>query len=301
MQKITPHLWFDTEAEAAAEFYVSLFKNSQIGAKSHYGKEGFEIHHMPEGTLMTIEFTLAGQKLMALNGGPVFKFTPAISFIINCETKDEVDELWNKLSEGGTALMPLDVYPFSDWYGWIQDQFGLSWQLILSKPEGEMRPKIIPSLLFVGDICGKAEEAIGHYTSLFNNSKTGLKAKYGPDQAPDKEGTLMFGDFMLEGQWFAAMDSAHEHKFTFTEAISFMVHCETQEEVDHLWTNLSAVPESEQCGWLKDKYGVSWQIVPTILGTLMSDPDPEKSGKVMTAMLSMKKLDIEALKNAYES
>ena len=110
----------------------------------------------------------------------------------------------------------------------------------------------------------------------------------------------MYTDFMLEGQWFAAMDSAHPHEFNFNEAISFVVNCENQKEVDYFWEKLSAVPASEQCGWLKDKYGLSWQIVPTELGKLLTDPDPEKSGRVMKAMLQMKKIEIEGLRKAYK-
>jgi predicted 3-demethylubiquinone-9 3-methyltransferase (glyoxalase superfamily) len=168
MQKIIPNLWFDREAEQAALFYVSVFSansaagaggTSSVGSISYYGKEGFEVHHMPEGTALTVEFTLDGQKFLALNGGPIFKFN---------------------------------------------------------------------------------------------------------------------------------------------EAVSFIIECGTQEEIDYFWGKLSAVPESEQCGWVKDKFGLSWQIVPTVLAQLASDPDREKAGRVMTAMLKMKKLDIAALQAAYD-
>ncbi|HEX7048543.1 MAG TPA: VOC family protein [Gammaproteobacteria bacterium] len=158
MQKITPCLWFDSEAEDAANFYCSLFKDSRILEVTRYGKEGFEIHGRPEGSAMTVEFELEGQKFLGLNGGPHFQFTPAISLIVDCKSQDEVDALWNKLS-------------------------------------------------------------------------------------------------------------AH--------------------------------PDAEQCGWLKDKFGLSWQIIPKALGELMSDPDPEKAGRVMNAMLKMKKLDVAALEKAY--
>ncbi|MBI1833516.1 MAG: VOC family protein [Candidatus Andersenbacteria bacterium] len=159
MQKITPHLWFDNQAEEAATFYTSIFKNSKIGETSRYGEEGKEVHGQKPGTVMTISFEIEGQKFLALNGGPVFKFT---------------------------------------------------------------------------------------------------------------------------------------------EAISFMVSCDTQEEIDYYWGKLSAVPESEQCGWLKDKFGLSWQITPKVLGDLLSDKDKAKAGRVMNAMLKMKKIDIEGLKKAYD-
>ena len=160
MQKITSNLWFDTQAEEAAKYYVSIFKNSKIGRVSLYGKEGFEIHGRPAGSVMTVEFTLEGQTFLALNGGPYFSFNEAISFIVNCETQDEIDYYWKKLSEGGD-------------------------------------------------------------------------------------------------------------------------------------------PKAQQCGWLKDKFGLSWQVVPTIIDDMIADPDTRKSGAVMNALLKMKKLDIQKLKAAY--
>src|SRR5208282_3482366 len=159
MQKITTFLWFDDEAEEAANYYVSIFKNSKIGTITRYGEAGAEVSGRPKGTAMVVTFQLAGQEFMALNGGPLFKFTEAISLLVNCETQEEVDEYWEKLSAGG---------------------------------------------------------------------------------------------------------------------------------------------QESQCGWLKDKYGLSWQIVPTALGKLISDPDPEKSQRVMKAMLQMKKIDVQRLQQAYE-
>ena len=196
--------------------------------------------------------------------------------------------------------MPIDKYPFSERYGWIQDKYGLSWQLILSNPEGEERPFIVPSLMFVGAVGGKTEEAIDFYVSVFRNAKRGIVARYGKGQEPDKEGTIMFADFMIENQWFAAMDSAHEHEFAFNEAISFMVSCNTQEEIDYYWEKLSAVPEAEQCGWLKDKYGLSWQIVPTIMSEMLENGSREQIDRLTQAFLPMKKFDIAELQEAYE-
>jgi predicted 3-demethylubiquinone-9 3-methyltransferase (glyoxalase superfamily) len=156
------------------------------------------------------------------------------------------------------------------------------------------------SLMFVGKNCGKTEEAREFYLSVFRNSKPGALFRYGPGQEPEKEGTVMFADFMLEGQWFAAMDSAREHKFNFNEAISFIVYCDTQGEIDYYWEKLSAVPEAEQCGWLKDKYGVSWQIVPTAMDEMMSKGTPEQMRRVTEAFLTMKKFDLAELQKAYK-
>lgn len=301
MQKITPYLWFDNQAEEVVNFYLSAFPNGKILNTSRYNEASAQASGRPAGTVMTIIFDLNGYKFMALNGGPLFKFNPSVSFILNFDpstdtkAKENLNKLWEKLSPAGLVRMPLDRYPFSERYGWIEDKYGVSWQLMLTNPDGEERPFIIPSIIFTNEVSGKAEEATDHYLSIFKDSRRGLTARYPKGMEPEKEGTIMFSDFMLEKQWFAAMDSVREHKFAFNEAISFMVSCDNQKEIDHFWDKLSAVPQAEQCGWLKDKYGLSWQIVPSALGELMST-DPDKSKRVMQALLQMKKIDIEALK-----
>ncbi|PFP15659.1 hypothetical protein COJ96_27710 [Bacillus sp. AFS073361] len=298
-QKIVPHLWYDKEAKEAAEFYTTIFPDSKITNIT-------TIHDTPSGDSDIVSFELWGQKFMAISAGPHFKLNPSVSFIVNFDPSREKDAgeklqaVWDKLSDGGTALMPLDKYPFSEKFGWIQDKYGFSWQLILSNPEGEERPPLVPSLLFVGDNCGKAEEAINFYLSVFKNAKQGLIARYPKGMEPDKEGTIMFADFSFENQWFSAMDSAHEHKFNFNEAFSFMVYCDTQDEIDHYWEKLSAVPEAEQCGWLKDQFGLSWQIVPTEMDEMMSKGTPEQLARVTEAFLKMKKFDLAILREAYK-
>ncbi len=299
VQKIVPHFWFDKEAKEATAFYCSVFPDSKVTQIS-------TLHDTPSGDVDTVSFELWGQKFMAISAGPLFKFNPSTSFIVNFDpsreedAKAKLDAAWHKLSPGGTVRMPLDKYPFSEWYGWIEDKYGVSWQLMLTNPDGEERPTIVPSLMFVGQNCGKAEEAREFYLSVFNSSKPGALFRYGPGQEPDQEGTVMFTDFNLVDHWFAAMDSAYEHGFNFNEAISFMVYCDTQEEIDEYWQKLSAVPEAEQCGWLKDKYGLSWQIVPTAMDRMMSQGTPEQMRRVTEAFLTMKKFDIEILKRAYE-
>ena len=299
MQKITPHLWFDNEAREAAEFYTSLFPDSKVTNIT-------TLHDTPSGDTDIVSFELAGQSFMAISAGPLFKFNPSVSFFVNFDpsrdkdARNNLDSLWERLSQGGTALMPLDKYPFSEHYGWVQDKYGLSWQLILTDPEGEERPFIVPSLMFVGDVAGRAEEAINHYLSVFKNSKIGTIIHYGAGQEPDKEGTVMFADFMLEGQWFAAMDSAHEHNFGFNEAISFLVDCDSQAEIDTYWERLSVVPEAEQCGWLKDKFGVSWQISSAALREMLTKGTRAQIDRVTQAFLPMKKLDVAELQKVYE-
>lgn len=300
MQKIIPHLWYATEAREAAEFYTAIFPDSKVTGIN-------AITDTPSGDCDLVSFELRDQKFMAISAGSLFKFNPSVSFFVSCDpsrekdARGELDRIWECLSEGGTALMPLDSYPFSERFGWIQDKYGLSWQLFLSDPEADERPGIMPFLLFVGENCGKAEEAINFYLSVFKNSKPGTIIRYGADQLPDREGTVMFSDFMLENQWVCAMESAHEHKFSFNEAISLVVHCETQEEIDYYWEKLSAVPEAEQCGWVKDRYGLSWQIVPSVMNEMMACQDREKISRVTEAFLQMKKFDIAKLKEAFGS
>lgn len=295
-QTIIPHFWYDKEAKEAAEFYVSVF-----GGKSKINN--FDtMDDTPSGSVEIVNFEIWGYEFAAMSAGPYFELNPSISFMVNFDPSQDkdarkrIDQVWEKLSPGGKPLMPLDRYDFSERYGWIQDKYGVSWQLIYTNPEGEERPLIIPSLLFVGDVCGKAEEATDFYLSIFPDSKRGALVRYPAGMAPEKEDTVMFSDVKLAGQWFAAMDSAQTHDFAFNEAVSFIVNCKDQEEIDNYWDRLSAVPEAEQCGWIKDKFGVSWQIVPENMGELMAK-NPEKSTPVM---LQMKKIVIVDLIKAGE-
>jgi predicted 3-demethylubiquinone-9 3-methyltransferase (glyoxalase superfamily) len=301
MQQITPHLWFDKQAREAAELYVSLFPGSRItNVKTLTGT--------PSGDCDLVSFTLAGQPFMAISAGPYFKFNPSVSFHIKCGTKEEVDAIWEQLSPGGKVLMPLGTYPFSARYGWLEDRYGLSWQVIHAGGS-PISQKLTPVLMFIGNVSGEAEEAMKFYVSVFQSAPGGTRAadtkaevlaRYGKGEEPDKEGTVRYAHFRLLGQEFGAMDSAREHKFAFNEAISFLVPCDTQEEIDYFWGRLSANPKAEQCGWLKDKYGLSWQIAPTIMQEFMGGDDKERMQRVTQAFLKMKKFDIAALKRAAE-
>src|SRR6266704_3530572 len=280
MRKITPHLWFDKEAKEAAELYTSQIPNSKI-------ENVKTLHNTPSGDCDLVSFELSGQAFMAISAGPLYKFNPSVSFHVKCKARDEVDSIFERLSNGGKVLMPLGSYPFSDRYGWLEDKYGLSWQVILAG-EREMKQRITPVLMFVGTVCGKTEEAINFYAEVFKNSPAGavastnanILARYGRGEEPDKEGTVRYASFTLLGQEFGAMDSAREHKFAFNEAISFIVPCDTQGEIDYYWGKLSADPKAEQCGWLKDKYGLSWQIVPAVMNEMMKDKDEKKLARV---------------------
>lgn len=297
MQRIVPNLWFDDIAEEAVQFYTSVFDNSRTGHISHYTEAGKEIHGHEPGQILTVEFELEGVEFLALNGGPQFKFTPAISFFVSCRSEGEINTLWQKLSDGGEVRMPLDAYPFSPRYGWVSDKYGVSWQLILV--DRDVPQKIMPSLMFTQAQTGKAEEAMQFYMSVFPDSKQGMVSHYEADQAPGHEGQLAYGECTLLGQPVGFMDSGMDQDFGFNEAVSLEVRCETQEEIDAYWEKLSAVPESEACGWLKDKYGVSWQITPTSMKDMMEHGTPEQLERVMGALMPMKKLDVAELERAY--
>lgn len=295
MHKIIPHLWFDKEAKEAADFYTTVFDSAKI---THASK----IENTPSGDTEIVSFEIEDQPFMAISAGPVFKINPSISFLVNfdpskhSDAKERLDNVWEKLLPGSKVLMPLQEYPFSKHYGWIEDKFGVSWQLMLSNPNGEPRPFITPSLLFTQDMNGKAKEALEYYANVFNGSTIGAEAPY-----PLESGRtgLMYADVHLLDSWIALMDGGTDHKFSFNEGVSLLVPCDTQEEVDYYWEKLSAVPEAEQCGWLKDKFGVSWQIHPTVMNKMMSEGTPEQVDRVTEAFLKMKKFDIAALEKVF--
>ena len=291
MQKIVPHLWFENDAEEAAEFYMSLFQDAKRIDKT-------VINDTPSGTAYTITLELGGQEIILLYAGPYVTFNPSISFLINCDTPEETETIWEKLMEEGEELMPFGDYPFSSMYGWVIDKFGLSWQ-VMYKEHLANRPKIIPTLMYVGEQCGKAEEAMQFYLSVFENSKSGGILRYDDAATPNQPGTVQHEEFTLENLLFAAMDSALGHDFGFNDAISFVVNCDTQEEIDYYWGKLSAVSESEQCGWLKDRYGLSWQIVPNIVYQMMLSGETQRIARMSEALLMMKKLSIVDLEEAY--
>jgi predicted 3-demethylubiquinone-9 3-methyltransferase (glyoxalase superfamily) len=299
--KITPCLWFDDQADEAANFYTSVFDQSKIKNVSRYPEAGREIHGREAGTVMTVDFEVENFSFTALNGGAYFTPNPSISFFLNFDpskdirAEENLERIWTKFIDDGTVLMELGEYPFSSKYGWVKDKFGITWQLILSNPEGEDRSFIVPSLMFSKENTNRAEEAVNFYTSVFDNSKSGNLFRYPQDTGPAKKGSLMYGDFMLENTWMAIMDSGTDLDFTFNEGISIFLHCENQHEIDYYWEKLSAVPEAEQCGWLKDKYGISWQVVPENISELVN------SSQAVNAIWQMKKIDIANLEEANKS
>jgi predicted 3-demethylubiquinone-9 3-methyltransferase (glyoxalase superfamily) len=276
---ITPCLWFDNQGQEAAEFYCAQFANAKIVSQSP----------------IVNEIEVSGQHITLLSGGPMYKPNPSISFFYICENEAEINLIWKAFSKEGSVLMALDKYDWSEKYGWISDKYGVSWQFSLGKIE-DVGQKITPCLMFVGDQYGRAEEAIQHYSSVFKNAKLDGVLLYGENEAPDQAGKVKHAQLGLNGQKIMLMESAHAHQFGFTEGISLTIHCETQQEIDYYWGKLTEGGEESMCGWLKDRFGVSWQVIPNILGQLLSDPN--KAGKAAQEFMQMRKLDIEKIVQA---
>ena len=291
MQKIIPHIWFSTEAKEATEFYTSLFPDSKIDHLSR-------VTDTPSGDCDMVSFTLSGQKFMAISAGPYFTLNPVISFFVVCESEAEIEMLWNKFGEGGKVLMPYNTYPWAEKYGWLQDKYGLSWQLSLSEHH-KMEQKITPLLMFTQGMAGKAKEAVESYVDIFKGAKVDMMMSYEKGEG-DVEGFIKHARFNILGYNLIAMDSSGPHQFTFNEAISFVIPCDTQEEIDYYSDKLSAHPESEQCGWVKDRYGVSWQITPSIMSDMMTSDNKEGMMRVTQAFLKMKRFNIAKIQKAWE-
>ncbi len=273
--QIYPCLWFDNQAKEAATFYCSIFKNSKINTE----------------TPVVTSFELNGKQIMGLNGGLIFQITPAISLSVNCDSANEADRIWNILIDGGHVMMEIDKYPWSERYGWLIDKFNMTWQISSTgSNNGELR--ILPSFLFTDKRFGQAGDAIKFYSSVFEKSATNVMVLY-PENDPN-EGKMMYSEFSINGTEMIAMDGPGGHDFSFNEGVSLVVECENQQEIDYFWEKLTEGGEESMCGWLKDKYGVSWQIIPAILPKLMADP--RKAPLLFESLKNMRKLEIDKLK-----
>lgn len=292
MQRIVPNIWCQGNAYEVGKFYTATFPDTSMEVTAYYPEEGLpDFQKDFAGQPLVVDVTLSGYLLRLVNAGQDFRPTPAISFIINMNpadhggedlTRGEIMRMWEALTDGGQVRMPLGEYPHSLLYGWVEDAYGVNWQLMLSDPAAETRPPVTPQFLFTGENA-QAQQAIELYTGLFPDSSTGMTLPQGDD------GGIMFAEFTLAGQWFSAMDGGTIHNFTFSPGLSLEFDCADQQEIDSLWGALSAVPEAEQCGWLVDRFGVSWQIVPANMGELMQRPGAYQR------MLKMKKIVIADL------
>lgn len=291
-QKITPNIWYDGNAEEAGRFYADAFTSAGLAARStvegRYPTDGLlDFQRELAGKALTVGVEIEGARLVLINAGPEYRPNPSISFMLNFDpllfggdelaARASMDRLWGALSDGASTLMPLAEYPFSAHYGWMQDRYGVNWQLMLTRPEGDPRPFLIPALMFDGPSQGRAAEAADLYVSLFadaaGGSAVGNRATYGAPAGKASAEELAFGEFRIGDQWFMGADNGSGNDFGFSAAVSLQVDCEDQAEIDRLWSALSSVPEAERCGWLIDPFGVSWQIVPAHLEELMQRPD----------------------------
>ncbi|WP_448103877.1 VOC family protein [Pedobacter panaciterrae] len=276
---IYPCLTIRGKIAEASDFYIQTFGEGKISQTSPF----------------VIQIELSGQKFMLLNDGPTSSPNPSISFMVICESEEETERYWNKLMEGGSALMALDSYDWSPKYGWVQDKYGVSWQ-VYTGDKSQTPQKFCPTLMFTGDNAGKAEKAVHFYTDLFPQSNIQGVLKYSKED-DDNEEFVKHAQFKIKDFVAMAMDSSANHGFGFTDAISLVVECENQEEIDKYWGQLTANGGKEvACGWLTDPFGISWQIIPKALSKLVSDP--VRGQRVMGALMKMKKLIIADLENA---
>lgn len=290
--RIIPNIWFDGVAAEAAEFYCGVFREARVVDEARYPSEGLpEFQAHMAGKPLTVDIEIHGRRLSLINAGPEFRPNHSISFLLNFDPSDYaggvdeaiayLDSVYDELiADGGGAMMELGEYPHSRRYAWIHDRHGVTWQLMLTDPAGEDRPFLTPSLMFGGPNQDRAREATDFWMSVVDDSSRGALVEY-------DHGAVMFTDFRLAGEWFAAMDSAVPQDSTFTEAISLMVECAPGRELDRLWEALSADPAAEQCGWCRDRYGVSWQVVPDNMGELMARPG------AYAALMGMTKIDVD--------
>jgi predicted 3-demethylubiquinone-9 3-methyltransferase (glyoxalase superfamily) len=292
---IVPCLWLDHQAEQAASFYTKLFPGGRISAVSHYPESADNPSRKPRGSVLTVEFEIAGQRFTALNGGPMFTINPSISLFVQLPSAAEVDRIYAALADGGSALMPLGEYPWSKRYGWVRDRYGVSFQLI---HHAESTATVIaPCLMFTGAQCGKAEQAIGAYTRAFPGSSVERIERYAPGEGPVEN--VKHARFTLSGQPLFAMDGHGPHDFQFNEGLSLQAMCQDQREIDHFWGALSEGGEPGPCGWLKDRFGLSWQVVPKQITSWMTSADTAAKDRAFGAVMTMKKLDIAAIDRAF--
>ncbi len=295
--RIVPCLWFDDQAEEAARFYSQTFPAGRIMERSYYPSSGKNPSGKAPGSLLTVEFEIAGQHFTALNGGPVFSINPSISFFVHVDETKEADQLFAMLEEDGQVMMPLGSYPWSERYGWVRDRFGVTWQVMAGRrtPGGAT---IVPCLMFSDAVEGRAFEAIEFYTGTFPGGHVEAVERYVEGEGPT--GSVKHGRFVIAGQEMVAMDSHIEHGFSFNEGLSLQVMCKDQDEVDRYWDSLSEGGETSACGWLKDRFGVSWQVVPGAMIEWMKSQDVAARDRAFVAMMGMTKIDIAALKAAFE-
>lgn len=282
-QRITPNIWCDHAAEEAGAFYASVFDRTTSRVVARYPVDGLpEFQRSFAGKPLTVDVEIDGYRITLINAGSEFAPNPAISFLLSVDPRrfdDEnaarawINRTWTRLGEDGLVLMDIGEYFFSGLYGWVEDRYGVSWQLKLMDRDAEPAPLITPMLVFGGPVRNRSQEAIGLYGELLPPSGITRQVEYPVTEPPHVDEPIIYSEFLLAGQRFAAFDSPVDRDFTFTPGFSLQIDCDGQEKIDRIWEALSAVPQAEQCGWLVDRFGVSWQVVPANLGELMQRPN----------------------------
>lgn len=277
MHSIFPCFWMNSEAQLAAEFYLQVFPDARVTIAN----------------AMVVQLELRGSKFMLLNGGPQFQANPSISNFIYCGSTEEIDRIYSALLPGAKVMMPLGAYPWTSRYAWMTDRFGVSWQLDVDPVRANQ--KVVPALLFSAPQANAVARAMHHYTTIFNPSVVLMEVPHAL-QSGAEEGSLLFAQFRLRSSLFNAMSSLEEQDFQFTPGNSLVVECETQLEIDQLWKALGEGGHYQMCGWLVDQFGVSWQIIPSVLPQLLNDE--QQRMKVMEALMPLQKLEIATLLEA---
>ena len=292
--RITPFLWFTGSAKAALCLYSEVFNSARIVHLDNWGSGSpYPEHYLARGVVQ-----LPGVELLAMDAHQHHSLNSSISLFIEFPTRRGVQEAWNRLIDRGKVIMPLQVYPWSPLYGWLEDRYGVTWQIMLAEQMENPSPRVSPCLLFTGLNRGKAHEAIDFYTALFPNS--GICRIENTNEVGG-DSFVAHAAFTLGGESFMAMDATADTPATpFNDAFSFMVHCKDQMQIDYLWDGLIAQGgKAVQCGWLVDRFGVSWQIIPEALSRLIHESGDAERKRVSDALMGMVKLDVAELERAY--
>ena len=302
MRGIKGHLWMEDRIEEAVDHYVSLFPGASIDDRLFYNEAGQEIHGHEPGSPMTIDFTIAGRSLVALEGGPYVKMNPSVSLAIDCPSRAEADRMWEALSPDANVHMDLGEYEWSPHYAWLDDRFGTSWQISYGGDQAPAELTVTPVILFTGEVLGRAEEAINFWTGVFPDSGLGPIFHFEGDErrsSVDKP-LVLWAEFTLAGEKYRVMESPQEHAFEFNDAFSFLVEVEDEAENDRYWEALSGGVSEGPCGWLKDRFGLAWQVAPIRLQEMLRDGTPEQAVRVTDCFMKMpKKLNLPELEAAF--
>ena len=296
-QRIVPCIWLDDQAEAAASFYAATFPNGRIEALMRYPRGAPNPAGRPPGSVLTVDFSVAGLRLTLLNAGPSHRPNPSVSFHVVLPEEEAVDALHAVLVEGGMEAMPLGAYPWSPRYAWVQDRFGVSWQLMARADVAEATA--LPALMFAGPHHGRARDAITLYATVFPDTRVGHVTDFGEDEGGEA-GTVKQAALDLFGQPLVAMDGGAFHAFGFDEGVSLQVYCTDQAEVDRFASALAAEGGEEgPCGWVRDRFGLWWKVVPEVVQHWLTVDDEAARERVFHALMPMRRLDLATLERAF--